>query len=69
MVCKMQTQLVIMNQSNYGFRIFETAITFFYLFFRTIPTDANQTNTKSDVDVENVLEKVSRMLEVGNMFH
>ncbi|XP_039438023.1 dystrophin, isoforms A/C/F/G/H isoform X6 [Culex pipiens pallens] len=30
---------------------------------KTIPTDANQTNTKSDVDVENVLEKVSRMLE------
>ncbi|KAL1375898.1 hypothetical protein pipiens_017210, partial [Culex pipiens pipiens] len=30
---------------------------------KTIPTDANQKNTKSDADVENVLEKVSRMLE------
>ncbi|XP_039438021.1 dystrophin, isoforms A/C/F/G/H isoform X4 [Culex pipiens pallens] len=35
---------------------------------KTIPTDANQTNTKSDVDVENVLEKVSRMLE-GDQSH
>ncbi|XP_039438024.1 dystrophin, isoforms A/C/F/G/H isoform X7 [Culex pipiens pallens] len=35
---------------------------------KTIPTDANQTNTKSDVDVENVLEKVSRMLERVNEF-